>query len=67
MTGCFSNGAGGDGDVTFSGSDGYRIEDGGFGCGNRGIGYIVLSMFSIWLTPCIIGSPILIPGGGAVE
>ena len=31
-----------------------------------GIGYIVLSIRAICLTPCIIGSPILIPGGGAV-
>ena len=67
MTDGCNNVVGGNGRVMTSGSDGCRIEDDGFGCGDGGIGYIVLSMFTIYLTPCIIRSPTLIPGGGAVE
>ena len=48
--------------------DGDRSAGGGIGkvVGN-GIGYIVFKMLAICRTPCIVGSPILIPGGGAVE
>ena len=67
MTGRCINSVGSNGGVTPSGSDGCRIKDGGFGCGDGGIGYIVLSMFAIFLMPYIIGSPILIHGGSTVE
>ena len=36
----------------------------GVGCGH---GYIVFNIFAIFCTPWMIGSPIFIPGGGAVE
>ena len=32
-----------------------------------GIGYIVFRILAIFYTPCIIGSPIFIPGGGATK
>ena len=39
----------------------------GTGGDGDGMGYIVFKMLAICRTPWMVGSPILIPGGGAVE
>lgn len=64
--GC-NDGAMGVGSIGVMGVEKRSGSDAGNGGDEAGKGYIVLRMFAIWWTPCMIGSPTLMPGGGAVD